>query len=315
MSWPRARQTGWELMQTPDGAIIQSGSYRRPGNSHHDVSNTMGWMTRAVVLATYYGDDGEARGWAGKTRAVYCDVRTYGRYTRFLSRVLVLQEGHGLWDTDFRVPRPSRSTLSGGDVVSQPSGDKVPTPAEDLDGDHVLVGFLDNDPHQPVVLPFVMAHPNSRYEPKAADGRVRRIRHNGTLIEIDKEGNVTLDGRGSAAEEFSAGGAEQSNSGTGGKVLLVTKDGSGNVTSVYLNNQGQIHFGGAPGTATEPFVCGNVLKSIMGDLRTAVRNLKLMTAWGPTIGQPLNLAEFEAVFARFDADEHSSDFIFGKKTY
>lgn len=308
-------QTGFEVKVLPTGDVAQSGVRRIPQNQHMDPQNTMGWMTPAVILQTYYADEDDRNGWvAGKQRCMLSDVRTIGRYTRVLSKVPHLQVVQGLWDEDFRTPRSASINLAGGDLVSEPSGSTGPTTSENMDADQVLVAFLDNDPEQPVILPVQFPHPATNYTPKAADGRVRRIRHNGVLIEIDAAGNVTIDARGAAKPELGAAGVEQSNSGVGGKVVLRTKDGGGTETSVVLDEQGRILFGGAPGGgATEPFTLGNELKSIMGDLRTAVQNLKLMTAWGPTIGPPLNLAEFEAAFARFEANEHSSDFIFGKK--
>jgi hypothetical protein len=301
-------------MQLQDGSIIPSGMRWRPANAYQDTATTMGWVTRAVVLSTYFADEDDRNGWTTNQRAVLCDVRTYGRYSHTLDKVPVLQAGHGLWDVDVRIPRPSRVNLDGGDVLTDPSGDKTPTSAENLDGDHVLVGFLDNDPNQPVILPFTLARPNSNYTPKAADGRVRRIRHNGTLFEIDKDGNLTIDARGAAKEQLGVKGAEVSNSGTGGKLLWITKDGSGNVTSIQLDNTGKIRFGGAPGTADEPYVLGNVLKAIMADIMQALTAMTVMTPFGPS-SPPINLAQFQTAFNRFVADEHSSDFIFGKKTY
>jgi hypothetical protein len=259
-------ETGWEVQEDEDGSIIQSGVHRRPANNHHDVRNAMGWITRGVVLATYSADEDTRNGWTSKQKSVLCDVRTYGRYSRFLDKVPMLQTGHGLWDTDIRIPRSSRGTTTGADLVGQPvpgEAQKGPTPADILDGDHVLIGFLDNDPTQAVVLPFCLPHPNSNYRPTASEGHIRRIRHQGTLFEIDREGNLTIDGRGAAKEQLGANGTEVSNSGTGGKLLFITKDGSGKVTSIELNAQGQVMLGASGlnivqqgalnGEATDPY--------------------------------------------------------------
>ena len=180
----------------------------------------------------------------------------------------------------------------------------------------MLIGFLDNDPNQPVVLPFVMPHPKSNCAPVAVQGHVRRIRHNGTVMEFDNAGNFTIDARGAAKEILGDRGQEESNSGIGGKVLWITKDNNGNQTSVHLNEKAQILLGSNPNTpSTEPFTLGNVIKSIMNDvLNTAMSNLKMGTAVGPT-SPPLNLPEFLLANQRFQTNEHSSDFIFGRKTY
>jgi hypothetical protein len=311
---PGTRDTGWELMRSYDGNLIQSGVRSRPGTAYQDLSNTMGWMTRAVVLAVYFSDQDTRNGWVkGLQRTVLCDVRTYGRYSRFLAKVPVLQHVQGLHDQDLYVPRPSRINIEGGDAVGQPSGKTPPTSAEKLDGDHVLVGFLDNDPNQPVVLPFVMAHPKANRPPTAADGRQRRIRFQGTLLEFDQNGNFTVDATGAAKEELGPGGAEVSNSGTGGKVLWKTKDALGRLTSVHLDNLGRILLGSDPNVpATEPIPVGNVLKA----WQERILNLIIAHTHGTGVGPsstPLNAVQFTTEKGRIA--EHLSDFIFGKKTY
>lgn len=242
--------TGWETMVTEDGNVLQAGAQSRPSNRDLDVSNTGGWITRAVVLQTYFPEEDDRNGWVsgGNQRCILCDVRTYGRFSRVLTKVPVLQRTHGLWDTDVYIPRASKINIEGGDMVGDASGSKPPTSAEKLDGDHVLVGFLDNDPSQPVVLPFGMAHPKSRYSPASGDGRVKRLRHNGTLVEWDDSGNLTIDATGAAKADLLADGSEDSNSGTGGVVTVKTKDGSDAVSQVRLNASGAALIEAAGGT-------------------------------------------------------------------
>jgi hypothetical protein len=320
-----AHLTGFEVMETSDGNILQSGAKSRPTNNHLDVDNVQGWITRAVVLQTYYADEDQrfgktagapSGGFPSKTqKAVLCDVRTYGRYSRVLPKVPVLQRIHGVWDQDIYIPRGARTNITGGDLVSDPSDNKQPTSAEQMDGDHVLVGFLENDPQQPVVLPFVMAHPNSGYTPEQAGGRVRRIRHNGTLVEWDGAGNLTLDATGSAAADIRTDGAETSNSGVGGQITLVTSDGS-NQTSIHLNAAGQILLGSDTAVpADEPLVLGNLWISVMGDLINAIKAITVTTPSGPSTLPLLNAASFDAIKAAIDAKTHVSDFIFAKKAY
>lgn len=307
-------QTGFETQRTATGDIVQAGVRRRPGNAHRDVLNTMGWMTRAVILQSYYADQDDRNGWVKNTqRAIVSDVRTYGRYSRTLMKVPHLQNVHGLFDEDFRTPRASSQNIEGGALVTQPSGSQAPTPAENMDGDHVIIGFLDNDPNQPAVLPFMMAHPKAAYTPGSADGRVRRIRHQGTLLEWDQNGNFTIDATTAAKQEL-AQGQEQSNSGTGGKVTFVTKDGSGNLASIHINENAEIHLASAPGSGNEPVPLGNVIKDIMGQIFQALAQMQVGTAVGPS-SPPLNIAAFQLQFNRFASDEHSSDFVFTRKSY
>jgi hypothetical protein len=307
------RQSGWEVQRAPDGTVIQSGFQRRPANNHHDVSSVDGWITRGVILQTYYADEDDRNGWVkGLQRSMLSDVRTYGRYSRTLTRVPHAQRTHGLFDEDFRTPRSSTQNINGGDLLSEPSGSKGPTSADKIDGDHVLIGFLDNDPMQPVILPFSLPHPSAAYTPQKADGRVKRMRHSGVLMEWDSVGNFTLDARGAAKQEL-VNGAEQSNSGTAGKVTFRTTDGS-NETSIQLNNKGEIHLSSGPGTGDEPVPLGNVIKDIMGMVFQALATMQVGTAVGPS-SPPLNIAQFQVQFDRFAADEHSSDFVFVRKAH
>jgi hypothetical protein len=183
-----------------------------------------------------------------------------------------------------------------------------------MDGDHVLVGFLDNDPSQPVILPFVLAHPSSNYVPLKAEGRVKRMRHNGVLLEWDKDGNIRIDATESAKSELDRLGKEQSNSGIGGQITLVTTDGT-NQTSIHLNEQGQILLGSDPAfPSDEPLVLGNLWISAMGELLDAIANLTVGTGTGPST-TPINFLEFDALRTKINNKLHVSDFIFAKKAY
>jgi len=63
---------------------------------------------------------------------------------------------------------------------------------EQLDGDRVLVGFVDDDPALPVVLGPLPSQAAS-WLPTAADSAVRVLRHQGTEVRLDRLGNLTVD--------------------------------------------------------------------------------------------------------------------------
>lgn len=230
---------GHAPLELDDGSVMQSGIHKS-GDPEDGADNMGGYWTRAAVINVYYTDDPSwaGRGWAeGTVRAIACDVRTYGRSgTRPLYRVPVAQRVAGLFDEDTFVPRGARQNIDGGTLSTTATAESTrPTPAELMDCDHVLVGWLENDPHQPVILPFCLPHPNSRNPPLTADGRRRRIRFNGALIEIDKDGNITIDGSEAAKDELGPLGTETPNLDNGGKVVLRTKTTGGVTMTVEID--------------------------------------------------------------------------------
>jgi hypothetical protein len=207
------RRSPWETMQAYDGSVLQAGVPSRPSNQYQDASTVQGWITRAVVLSVRYPEEDDRKGVGGKQVNVLCDVRTYGRYSRVLRNVPLLQRATGLHDQSVYIPRPSSMNITGGDLKSGsaalgPVGDSGPTPAEQLDGDHVLVGFLDNDPKQPVILPFTLGHPFAARKVDKATGRLRRVRHAGTSIEWSKEGDLLIDATTACPQELGPKGVE-----------------------------------------------------------------------------------------------------------
>lgn len=315
----------------PDGSVVQAGVYT--GDRTHD--HALGTIVRAVVLATYYADDPgwDDRPWArGAVKGVCCDVRTYGRQTRVLTRVPVLQPQHGVHDHDWWIPRPSRQSLAdpATTMAGESAGGVTATAAHDLDGDHVLLAFLEGDWAQPIILPASLGHPASAHRITADRGRVREIRHHGVTIALDDAGNVTVDATGAAKEQLGPQGAEQSAIGTGGgTITLRTKTITGQTCQMVLapdgtatldaqrviigDNATSITLGGDNSQATEPFVLGLQWQSFMVQLLTAIQSITVMAAGVPT-GPPLNAPAFAALQQTVIAGAHLSSLIAGKKT-
>ena len=298
----------YEPIELEDGTVLQSGiATPLEDMAPPPYENTYGYIARGVVTKVYFTDDD---GWAEKQwenpRGVFVDVRVFGKRQRPLFRVPVCQGRGSLWDEDTYIPRGAALNIGGGPLVtdSSPGGTK-PTEAHLMDGDHVLIGFLESDPLQPFVFPFALPHPGMRQAYNEADGRVRRIRHNGTLLVWDKDGNVSIDATGAAAAGLDSSGNELSNSGTGGEVLLVTSDGS-NKTSLHLNAQGQILLGSDPSSAAdEPLVCGNLWISIMEELIDEIINIQVGTGTGPS-STPINFLQFQSIKAKITTRRSSS---------
>ena len=80
---------------------------------------------------------------------------------------------------------------------------------DELDGDLVLVAFIGG--YSPIVVcgvPRALAAGGGRaYEPSESEGRVYRVRHRGTTIEVDDDGNATIDVPGGAGVTLRRGDA------------------------------------------------------------------------------------------------------------
>jgi hypothetical protein len=124
----------------------------------------------------------------------------------------------------------------------------------------VLVGFLDGSPAQPFIYPCEIPHLNARNLPGRSEGRVKRFRHSGVLMEWDEDGNWTLDASGAAKQILGSKGTETSNSGTAGKITIKTNDGS-NESSMAFDNDGSIKVLDGNGSYLELDATGDVVLS------------------------------------------------------
>ena len=242
-------------------------------------------IIEAVVLSVHYPDDEDR---IGDQRCITCDVRTIGLQSRSFKRVPVFQYVHGLWDEDTYVPRATAQHIGGGSLQTDASDAVAPTPAELCDGDHVLLGFLDGSLAKPFIWPVQVPHPATRAVASSSDGRKRRIRHHGTLIEIDKNGSITIDARGAAKQELGPLGTEVSTSGTGGAVTIVTKSAVGLENKVELDVSGKVTVTGAEVTLTGPAATPDVLTKYTS-LAAAMNTLQLaVTTWLATHDPAIN---------------------------
>jgi len=136
------------------GTRLQSGIPKRKPSSMPGSSS--GLLLRGVVTATYVIDDPDhpfADDPSKVPTAVYCDVLTFGRRWYFIPKCLVAQERSGLHSGHVWKPRAATMT-----ITSAPMDLNKGTNPAILDGDHVLVGFLDDNFNQPLIL-RALPHP------------------------------------------------------------------------------------------------------------------------------------------------------------
>lgn len=203
----------------PSGTILQGGLPKSvPTNRPYSAN---GLLLRGVVMATYEVDNAnhpQQRPPNPTTPVcIYCDVLTYssmqGRRWGFLPQVLVLQKRTGLHSGHIWKPRATVNNITG-----NPLNANVVTSPADMDGDHVLVGFLDDNLSMPVILGS-MPHPSAdvgsedaelghRLNLKVADGDPDFITHKGIFYGIHPSGDFIIDTRLAYAEDLVGNGKE-----------------------------------------------------------------------------------------------------------
>lgn len=166
-----------------------------------------GLMVRGVVLAVYRirpnassSEDALRLPEEGRQTCMYCDVLAYttvpGQKNRVIYRCLINTFRGGVHEGRLWAPRAAKRDLRSGKAVTTESVKRAAP--HDLDGDHVLVGWMDNDFNHPVVICGV-PHPRTSVGVGiAADeigGEVEQIVHRGAYMGFDGRGNFSLDTR------------------------------------------------------------------------------------------------------------------------
>jgi len=199
--------TKYRTNQLRNGGRIQSGVPSKSYNPRFSKAN--GLNIRGVVTTTYLTDDDNHPIVSRSENttegvAVYCDVLCYSSMSsmrfQFLPAVLVSQDIGGMHRG--RVWKPRASSIDKtGDAIDY---DGLTNPA-DLDGDHVLVGFIDDNLNQPVILRGI-PHPSAdignedravgnRIKLKAIDGDPDFWKHHGSFYGISNDGDFVTDTR------------------------------------------------------------------------------------------------------------------------
>lgn len=221
----------------PSGTVLQAGIPTRPAPAV--AYRASGILMRGVVTATYVADDpnhpSETNG--NSAVAVYCDVLAFssrsGQRWTFLPQALVLQDRGAMHSG--RIWKPRAATK---DITGEPLNINRATLPANMDGDWVLVGFLDDAPNQPVILGGI-PHPSAdagnegktaghRMKLKLADGDPDFWKHKGAFYGIDKDGNFTVDTTEAYATDLASDGKEPAapGNGTAGNVKVKLPVGS-----------------------------------------------------------------------------------------
>lgn len=197
------------------------------------AGRAFGLTLRGVVVSVYEYDTEGPPGLEGQSpNALYVDVMCYGRHQGRLPRVLWTYDRSGLQEGPIVTPRKTSF-----DVQGEFDLDSVSNPAN-WDGDHVIIGFLEDDLTQPYVQ-RCLPHPSSdignselavghRMRVKEEDGVTRLYKNNGGVFGLDKDGNWLLDLRAAHSGQLNEDGTEPlaSLDGTNGNARLLLPENS-----------------------------------------------------------------------------------------
>jgi hypothetical protein len=174
-----------------------------PVRFRKENSNPNGLLLKGVVTATYVVDSEEhpkIEDTVNSPCAIYCDVLIYTSisYCRWfpLSKVLVSQKRGGMHNDDIWKPRAVSQNIFGD--FNSTSGSNPGA----LDGDHVLIGFINNSFNEPIILKGI-PHPSrdiyneenelgKRIKLKVVDGDPDLIKHHGVFHGILDSGDYVV---------------------------------------------------------------------------------------------------------------------------
>ena len=248
------------------GAVLQAGIPFGPPQG----MGGNGMLVRGVVMATYVYDDPNHPFANAQPAAIYCDVLVYtqltGGRTYLLKNALVTTGFAGLQSGVITKPKASTQTISGA-----PLDPTQPIDPSQLDGDHVLVGFMDDRRFQPVILTGIpppnqgIGHDGDtvgqRMRLVQIDGMVKLEKYMGVISGVTADGFL-IDASQSSDGSLDANGREIP-SALGGKVVMRAKLAGGVSTELMspstsvpavsqtLGTQGlKIDFGALPGAVS-----------------------------------------------------------------
>lgn len=286
------------------GTRIQEGIPRRPASRGEQRAG--GLMLRGVVMATYVSDSPghpHEEDTSNPPVAVYCDVLVMPSISRQrwfgLRGVLVSQPRGGMHHGAVWKPRATTVNLSS----SLDSSGAIANPAY-LDGDHVLIGFLNDNLSQPVILAG-LPHPSTdmgnetkdlgfRMKLKVADGDPEIWKHHGIWWGVTDAGDFLVDTTYANNGKLAADGKEAAPKTDGSAGNFTVRLPSGAKLILKIADGASIEWSGS--AATAQLIVGNGavkaaiadhLQQLWGTLKSWLEAVTVPTGMGPS-GTPIN---------------------------
>jgi len=275
----------WKTQRMRGGAIVQAGM-NALGVQQRNRMDPERAPYRAIVASTYVTDSldrqsqlgGSSGGERRAPAQVTCDVILTTSQIA-VSRIPVAQSNfgvnnvHGLW-----VPRPSTRLISTGVTATAPQFRRTsdrgspagePSDFSDLDGDMVLVDFVEKDIEYPIIR-SALQHEQSQRQVILASGTRGSpgaddyyVSHYGTEIRIDADGSLLIDTVDAFSdpilEDATASGGEIRLRLKGSRRFTIEMDGT-DVLEVFKDGSGvHIHLGEG---ASEAIIFGDAFKTL-----------------------------------------------------
>jgi hypothetical protein len=208
------------------GQVGKSGT---PSEVPFPINGARGLILSGVVTCTYVQLDGDPAfegDEVSRIRAVYCDVITYSTKPNLhgipLRRVLVA-DASGIHSGRVWKPRAARLSVDG-----KPLDARTLDPSK-VDGDHVLIQFIDDNMARPVITSR-MPHPltglgneelpqaGHRQLLKVVDGIPEYLKHNGTFFGVSDTGDFILNTTRANDGDYDDDGSEPQHVGGSGNI-------------------------------------------------------------------------------------------------
>lgn len=206
----------YRTIKLRSGAIVQAGM-NATARDYYDQTIPRNAPYRAIVINSFV-EDSDGRATSRRRAKVLCDVILVSSQI-ILQRVQVEQR-LGINSGDVWVPRASTRRVSTGGAVElqrrsrRGSPDQDPTPFDDLDGDMVLIDFIEADLDYPIIR-GALEHERTKRAIVEGDGwdeanggsergsahkNERYVRWGGAEFRINAQGDILLDTVGATAD-------------------------------------------------------------------------------------------------------------------